>query len=1078
MDRQSSAPPVVAVLVTCDPGSWLEEALSALALQDYPNLSVLVVDAASADDPTARVAEVLPTAYVRRLTQRVGFGRAANEVLGVVDGASHLLLCHDDVAPGPGAVRIMVEEAFRSNAGIVCPKLVEWDRPDRLLSVGQSADKVGAMAPLVERGEFDQEQHDAVRDVFWAPGGCTLVRTDLFSALGGYEPSTDLLGEDLNLSWRAQVAGARVLVTPEAKVRHLEALSSGLRPGWDDRGARARVDALSEQHRIRTILTCYSGFHLVRILPQAVLETLAQAVVRLVSGRGRAAAASFAAWRWALHGPSQLRAARRDVRAHRSVRDAEVRRLQARGSARVRSYVRAHLAGEGVGGARTARSAAVAQSLRSGSWRMPTTAWAIVALVLLFGTRGLVGHVPAFGLLPVLRGGPVHWWRLWLSGWRSDGLGSGAPPPPALALLALAGTVLFGALGVLSQLLVLAPLVLGPLGAYRTARVWGSTLGQAAALVVYAAVPLPYNALAGGRWPGLVAYAAAPWLLGAVIRDSGDTPVAPRRRLPVRVVGLALLVALTAAFVPAVLVLLPLIGVGLLAGSVLSGRVAAGLRALGVALVAAALGAVLLLPWSADVLRSPTALFGVAPGAGHRLAVGGVVAFRTGPFGGGPWSWGLVAAAALPLAIGRGWRLVWATRLWGVAAACWTVTWLASRGTINLPIPTPEVILAPAATALAGAAALGAVAFQQDLPGFRFGWRQLAPAVAAAAVALASLPVMVAAVGGRWHVPLEQPADALGFLERPGGGYRVLWVGAPQALPLAGWRLKNGVSYATSVDGLPDASALWPPSQAGATPVLAQDLRLATAGRTTGLGHLLAPLAIRYIVIPNRVAPDAPRGSGLPQPEDLLTALGQQVDLRSVAGDQSLTVYDNVAWAPERYVLPVASAAPSHSGTPEAAEAAPLAGSQPVLTGNGPDWYSGVLPGGRDVIVSATGDRAWALSVDGHVAPRRPAFGWAMAFAVPGSGGRAQLRYGTPSVRYLELAGQVVVWLAALAFFALGRSRRRGGHAAGRGRADALGVKADRPAPLAREPALAGARRRHLHHDLLPPAFDDEEWPS
>ena len=123
----------------------------------------------------------------------------------------------------PTAVRAMVEEAFRSNAGIVTPKVVEWDDPTRLLSVGESADKTGVRAPIVERGELDQEQHDAVRDVFCAPGGCTLVRADLFAVLGGFDPAMELLGEDLDLSWRAQVAGARVVAVPAAVVRHVQA---------------------------------------------------------------------------------------------------------------------------------------------------------------------------------------------------------------------------------------------------------------------------------------------------------------------------------------------------------------------------------------------------------------------------------------------------------------------------------------------------------------------------------------------------------------------------------------------------------------------------------------------------------------------------------------------------------------------------------------------------------------------------------------------------------------------------------------------------------------------------------------
>ena len=292
MDPQTAVPPVVAVVVTCDPGPWLEEALAALAAQDYPNLSVLVIDAASVEDPTPRVASVLPTAYVRRLPDRVGFSRAANDVLAIVEGASHYLFCHDDVAPEPGTVAALVEEAFRSNAGIVCPKLVDWDQPDRLLAVGQGADKTGVVADLVDVGELDQEQHDSVRDVFCAPGGCLLVRADLFTTLKGFDPGIDLCGESLNLSWRAQVVGARVVVAPGVRVRHVEALRRRQRQGWEDAGAPDRAYALEEQHRIRTILSCYGLFHLIRVVPQALALTVAQSTVQLVTGRAAMAKAT------------------------------------------------------------------------------------------------------------------------------------------------------------------------------------------------------------------------------------------------------------------------------------------------------------------------------------------------------------------------------------------------------------------------------------------------------------------------------------------------------------------------------------------------------------------------------------------------------------------------------------------------------------------------------------------------------------------------------------------------------------------------------------------------------------------
>ena len=171
------APAVVAVVVARDPGPWFEEVMACLADQDYPNLSILVIDAHSPEEVKPRVGRARRPGRSSGASTRIpGFGAAANEVLEVVEGAAFYLFCHDDVALAPDAVRLLVEEAFRSNAAVVGPKLVDWDDPRRLLQVGQGMDHAGYGVPLVERGELDQSQHDAVRDVFTVPGPCTLVR--------------------------------------------------------------------------------------------------------------------------------------------------------------------------------------------------------------------------------------------------------------------------------------------------------------------------------------------------------------------------------------------------------------------------------------------------------------------------------------------------------------------------------------------------------------------------------------------------------------------------------------------------------------------------------------------------------------------------------------------------------------------------------------------------------------------------------------------------------------------------------------------------------------------------------------
>ncbi len=1057
MDPDTTAPPIVAVVVSCDPGPWFDESLASLAAQDYPNLSVLVIDAGSVDDPTQRVADVIPGAFVRRLGRRAPYGEAADEVLDVVDGASHFLFCHDDVALAPDSIRLLVEEAFRSNAGIVSPKIVEWDRPERLLAVGVGADRMGVIHPLVDPGELDQEQHDGVRDVFVAPGAAMLVRADLFATLGGFDRDVADNGEDLHLSWRAQIAGARVVVAPAATARHLQATARGLRAGSGTIESRRRSRDAAETHRIRTLLACYGRLHLLWIVPLTLAYAVGEAAWQLCSGRPGRAGATVRSVAGGFRRPRRLRRSRHNAQGHRRVADRHVARLQTSGNTRLRAYIRSRAedrpaaggpgtspdagttpitAGpDGAGSLRRPSSGAVPLA-GGGSWRVPATAALILIALLAVGSRSLlVGVVPAVGTLPSGSGTLGHWWHSWWSTWRVAGMGSTGPGAPGLGLLSLLGTLFLGAIGTLQHVLILAPLVLGPFGAYRAARPWGSQRGRLAALIVYATVPVPYDALARGRWPGLIVYAGAPWVLAAIGRLSGDVPypATTGRATTGRVIGLGVLVATVASVAPAYIFVVVAIGVALLAGSFLTGTVRVGVRCLGIAAAAAVVAAILLLPWSASVLTSRAATFGVAPTGAARLGLGQLLLFHTGPVGNGVLGWALLIAAALPLLIGSSWRLAWAARLWMVALTCVGLTWAGSRGWI--PAPDPEVLLGPAAAALAGAVALGAVAFELDLPGYRFGWRQLASGVAAAGVVIAAVPAVQGAGSGRWDLPSADASSVLGFLPAgKSGGYRILWVGAPGALPLPSNFLEEGFGYATSFDGLPDTTDLWPARPGGSTPVLAADLRLVAARSTTKLGHLLAPLAVRYIVVPNHMGPSGSGAATVPTPGRLLQGLGQQTDLQALGADSNYTVYVNAAWAPARTILSPASAGALRTPGADSATVAraveqlDLAGSRPVLPGS-VDQGRGDVPA-PSIVYVASSPGGWTLRVGGHDLAGTPALGAGESFRVPATASattvRATLRAPSSAGDRAAQVAELLLWALVAAGLLFDRRRRSG----------------------------------------------------
>ena len=1021
MEPQPYAPPVVAVVVADEPGPWFEEALASLGAQDYPNQSVLVMDSGRPGaEVSRRVAAVLPDAYLRRMSGDSGFAAVANDVLETVKGASFLVFCQDDVALEPDAVRLMVEEALRSNAGIVGPKVVEWDRPDRLLDVGLAVDKTGACTQVVERGELDQEQHDGVRDVFAVSATCMLVRADLFSELGGFDPTMGDHGADVDFCWRAQLVGARVVVAPEARARHRQ---GGTEP------VDAGIDRLITRNHLRSMLKNYSLLHLVRVLPQAAVVTVFEAVIAVLSRRWSEARELVSAWWWNFRHLSDLRAMRRAVNQARAVPDSEVRRLQVRGSVRLTFYLQRRLHAEERAQALVAAGQElVGTVVGRGPVRAATLLLGVVLLAIVVGSRDLLAErLPAVGeLAPFPR--PSALLTEYLSGWRTSGLGSEWGAPPVFGLLGLAGALLLGNVDLLQKVLVLGAWPVAAVGIWHLARPFGSTLARVVGVVAYLVVPLPYNALAAGAWGALVAYAVAPWLLYSLLRMTYLEPFVDggpgAARWP-RVLAFGVLLAAAAVFVPSVAIAMVLASIGLVIGSlVVGGR----LHAAGAAVAAAgavAIAFVLLLPWSLQLVLPEgwSTVTGVprSPVAGHGL--GALLRFQVGPMGSSPLGWGFLCAAALPLVLGKGWRLAWAVRLWMAALTCVGVAWASGRGWVPVRFEAPHVLLAPAAVALAVAVALGAVAFEMDLRGYRFGWRQGVSMAAGALVGIATLPLLGAVPDGRWHLPGNEVARSVAWMEpeAANGAFRVLWLGDPAVLPLDGWRLGDGIAYGTSRDGPPEVTDLLPGPPTDATETLATALRVAADGGTARLGRLLAPMAVRYVVVPRQRAAGEADDEGSDVPAGLSQALRSQLDLRILPSDASVAVYENTSWGPGRASVsaPIATGAFSEG----LGAGADLSANRPVLPGGGPVRFSGPLPDASQVFVSESPSSRWELRVGGDEADRSDAFGVANVFA-PDRAGAASLRFRTPILRYALLVAQLALWVVALRLLWWERARR------------------------------------------------------
>jgi hypothetical protein len=495
--------------------------------------------------------------------------------------------------------------------------------------------------------------------------------------------------------------------------------------------------------------------------------------------------------------------------------------------------------------------------------------------------------------------------------------------------------------------------------------------------------------------------------------------------------------AVLVSFVPSAAFVVLGVAVAFLVSAALLGAWQPSIRALVTAVGATVVAAILCLPWLIGTLnagRGAINVLGVAGAPSTAPSWGDLLRFALGPIGVSPLAWGFTVAALLPLLIGRGDRFRWATRCWFIALVFWLLAWVIGRGWAGSLAIDPMVLLAPAAAAIVTAIGLGIAAFEEDLRSATFGWKQAATGIAAIVVVLGAFPTVISALPGRWNMPTTDTAQTVGWMHAkvPQGAFRVLWLGDPRALNQGSWSAGDGLAYATSENGAPNATWLWNAADPGPASSLGSAVNQAREGKTNRLGQLLAPAGVRYVAVVSALAPNIPglqETQPYPLPGDLDPALAQQLDLHPVVSQTGITVYENADWIPmraERPTTPANRTTPLPTSLPSPLDMAPgtpiVSGLRPVLPGPAAaSSYQGPLVPGTVLAAVAPASRWQLIAPSGRVESSSPSFGWAARYDVA-TQGTGTLQFSSDIWSPLGVAFQIVVWLAAIA--ALLRRRR------------------------------------------------------
>ena len=195
------------VIPTWNGARHLPVCFDALRRQTLPPYEIILVDNASTDETVALMTRDYPEVHLIRLPENRRFAGACNVGMRVARGEFIALLNNDTEADENWLAQ--VDATFRAHpeAGFLASKLRLFDQREKLHSAGDFYSVRGVPGNRgvwqVDRGQCDADY------VFGACGAASVYRRSMLDQVGLLDETFEFSCEDVDLSWRAQLAGFR-----------------------------------------------------------------------------------------------------------------------------------------------------------------------------------------------------------------------------------------------------------------------------------------------------------------------------------------------------------------------------------------------------------------------------------------------------------------------------------------------------------------------------------------------------------------------------------------------------------------------------------------------------------------------------------------------------------------------------------------------------------------------------------------------------------------------------------------------------------------------------------------------------
>ena len=199
---------------------FLQQCIDSLLTQKQA-CNIIVVENGSVDSSDEILASYGNKIKVLKQRKNLGFDGGVNVGINYAlkNNADYIALLNNDaIVPKDWLVHLVQALESDGDIGIVTSKILHFNE-NKLDSTGDFYTIYGLPFPR-GRNQTDSGQFDKNTEIFGASGGASLYRATMLRQIGIFDEDFFAYYEDVDISFRAQLAGWKVRYQPLAKVYH------------------------------------------------------------------------------------------------------------------------------------------------------------------------------------------------------------------------------------------------------------------------------------------------------------------------------------------------------------------------------------------------------------------------------------------------------------------------------------------------------------------------------------------------------------------------------------------------------------------------------------------------------------------------------------------------------------------------------------------------------------------------------------------------------------------------------------------------------------------------------------------